>query len=218
MRGDIAGINVLKATMGLGPSTGNVAIDAGTAIADLLKKMKAKAVQACQAGLDSDSYFRAENEFDSLRAELTTIAETAEFNGKNLITAGATDLQALSTIEGSTITVSAQSLNAMTLLIHPATLATANSASQARIILDTAIASVSNSLASLGSVATRVDIQAAFTSKLMDIMKQGVGNLADADLAEESANLQAIQIKQQLGVQAFAIANGSPQSILALFQ
>ena len=55
MCGDIAGINVLKATMELGPSTGNVAIDAGTAIADLLKKMKAKAVQACQAGLDSDS-------------------------------------------------------------------------------------------------------------------------------------------------------------------
>ena len=149
---------------------------------------------------------------------MTTIAETAEFNGKNLITAGATDLQVLSTIEGSTITVSAQSLNATTLLIHPATLATANSASQARIILDTAIASVSNSLASLGSVAKRVDIQAAFTSKLMDIMKQGVGNLVDADLAEESANLQAIQIKQQLGVQAFAIANGSPQSILSLFQ
>ena len=56
MRGDIAGINVLKATMGLGPSTDSVAIHAGTAIADLLKKMKAKAVQACQAGLDSDSY------------------------------------------------------------------------------------------------------------------------------------------------------------------
>ena len=131
---------------------------------------------------------------------MTTIAETAEFNGKNLITAGATDLQVLSTIEGSTITVSAQSLNATTLLIHPATLATANSASQARIILDTAIASVLTSLASLGSVAKRVDIQAAFTSKLMDIMKQGAGNLVDADLAEESANLQAIQIKQQLGV------------------
>ena len=142
---------------------------------------------------------------------MTTIAETAEFNGKNLITAGATDLQVLSTVEGSTITVSAQSLNAMTLLINPATLATANSASQGRIILDTAIARVSNSWASLGSVAKRVDIQAAFTSKLMDIMKQGVGNLVDADLAEESANLQAIQIKQQLGVQAFAIANGSPQ-------
>ena len=62
-----------------------------------------------------------------------------------------------------------------------------------------------------------MDIQTEFTSKLQDILKQGVGNLVDADLAEESANLQAFQIKQQLGVQALAIANAGPQSILNLF-
>ena len=81
-----------------------------------------------------------------------------------------------------------------------------------------AIIDVSNALASLGSGAKRIDIQAEFTGKLMDILKQGVGNLVDADLAQESANLQAYQIKQQLGVQALAIANAGPQSILALFQ
>ena len=48
--------------------------------------------------------------------------------------------------------------------------------------------------------------------------KEDLGNLVDADLAEESAKLQALQIKQQLGVQALAIANAGPQSILALFQ
>jgi flagellin len=63
-----------------------------------------------------------------------------------------------------------------------------------------------------------VDIQAEFTQKLMDIVKQGVGNLVDADLASESANLQAFQIKQQLGVQALAIANSGPQAILSLFR
>ncbi|MBT6985825.1 MAG: flagellin, partial [Rhodospirillaceae bacterium] len=50
-----------------------------------------------------------------------------------------------------------------------------------------------------------------------DIQRAGVGNLVDADLAEESANLQAQQIKQQLGVQALSIANSSPQAILSLF-
>ena len=149
---------------------------------------------------------------------MTTIAETAEFNGKNLIIARATDLQVLSTIEGSTVTVAAQSLDPITLLIHTATLATANSASQAIVIINSAITSVVNSLDSLRFMAKRVDIQASFTSKLMDIMKQGVGNLVDADLAEGSANLQAIQIKQELGVQALGIANGSPRSVLALFQ
>ena len=56
-----------------------------------------------------------------------------------------------------------------------------------------------------------------FTTKLTDIFRAGVGNLVDADLAEESAMLQALQIQQQLGVQALSIANSGPQSILALF-
>ncbi len=76
---------------------------------------------------------------------------------------------------------------------------------------------VSNALVSLGSAAKRVEIQAEFTIQLVDILKQGVGNLVDADLAEESAALQSLQIKQQLGVQALSIANAGPQSILQLF-
>jgi len=109
-------------------------------------------------------------------------------------------------------------LDPTTLLVHTATLATANSDSQAIVIINSAITSVVNSLDSLRFMAKRVDIQASFTSKLMDIMKQGVGNLVDADLAEGSVNFQAIQIKQELGVQALGIANGSPRSVLALFQ
>ena len=72
-------------------------------------------------------------------------------------------------------------------------------------------------LANLGSVAKRLEIQQDFSVKLIDILKAGVGNLVDADLAAESARLQSLQIKQQLGVQALSIANRSPQSILALF-
>jgi flagellin len=61
-------------------------------------------------------------------------------------------------------------------------------------------------------------ISAAFTSKLSDAIKSGIGTLVDADLAAESANLQALQLKQQLGVQALSIANQSPQSISSLFR
>ena len=52
----------------------------------------------------------------------------------------------------------------------------------------------------------------------MDILKAGVGNLVDADMAKESANLTALQAQQQLGIQALSIANAAPQNILALFQ
>jgi flagellin len=62
-----------------------------------------------------------------------------------------------------------------------------------------------------------LEIQSDFTVKLIDILRAGVGNLVDADMAEESAMLQSLQIKQQLGVQALSIANSNPQVILALF-
>ena len=77
---------------------------------------------------------------------------------------------------------------------------------------------MSDRLAALGSSAKRIEVQSQFTSQLVDILKEGVGNLIDANLAEESAKLQALQIKQQLSVQALSIANASPQSILRLLQ
>ena len=217
MRGDIAGMSAVKTNLSLGQSVVNVAIDAGKAIEDLLIEMKAKSVQASQAGLDTDSYTALNQEFTSLRAQIEAIAASAEFNGTNLINSAASNLDVLSTVDGSTITITKQSIDATTLTIHTAALTDSTVAGTALTAVSQAIITVSNALASLGSSAKRVDIQTEFTSKLQDILKQGVGNLVDADLAEESANLQAFQIKQQLGVQALAIANAGPQSILNLF-
>ncbi|WP_442857016.1 flagellin [Caulobacter sp. Root487D2Y] len=53
---------------------------------------------------------------------------------------------------------------------------------------------------------------------MQDSLDAGVGNLVDADLAKESAKLQSLQTKQQLGVQALSIANQSTQSVLSLFR
>ena len=217
MRGDISGMSAVKTNLALGQSITNVAIDASRAVADLLLEMKAKSIQASQAGLDASSYTALNQEFTSLRAQIESIVATAEFNGKNLIQSAATNLSVLSTVDGSTIVVTKQAIDATTLAIHTAALTDATVAATALTAVSQAIITVSNALASLGSSAKRVDIQADFTGKLQDILKQGVGNLVDADLAEESANLQAIQIKQQLGVQALAIANAGPQSILSLF-
>ena len=70
----------------------------------------------------------------------------------------------------------------------------------------------------LGTKSKSVSMQADFVSKLSDTLTAGVGNLVDADLAKESAKLQALQTKQQLGIQALSIANQGPQTILSLFK
>ena len=218
MRGDIAGMNAVKTALATGDSVVNTAISAGKAIADLLTEMKAKVVQANQSGLDTQSRTALHNDFVALRTQLTTIVATAEFNETNLIKASATDLKVLSTVDGSTITVSAQKLDTTTLGINASVLNTSSGASTSLTAIDTAITKVTEKLAALGSGAKQIEVQTEFTATLVDILREGVGNLVDADLAEESANLQALQIQQQLGVNSLAIANAGPQTILALFQ
>ena len=218
LRGDIKGIESVKIALATGDSIVNVAISAGKSIADLLTDMKAKVVQANQAGLDSASRTALNNDFTSLRDQLTTIVVSAEFNNTNLITTGASTLTVLSTMDGSTITISAQAMDIGTLGIDTDNLTSSSGALTALTTINAAIDSVADKLAAFGSSAKRIEVQAEFTQQLIDILKEGLGNLVDADLAEESARLQALQIKQQLGVQALAIANSGPQSILALFQ
>jgi flagellin len=83
---------------------------------------------------------------------------------------------------------------------------------------DAAISEMTTSAATLGSAKTRVTLQKDFVSALSDALERGIGSLVDADMTEESTKLQALQVQQQLAVQALTIANQSAQSILSLFR
>ena len=84
--------------------------------------------------------------------------------------------------------------------------------------VDEAIKEMTESATVLGAVKARVDLQKGFADSLMDAIDTGVGQLVDADMNEESTRLQALQVRQQLGVQALGMANQSAQMILRLFQ
>ena len=108
MCGAVAGNEAVKIALANGESVVNTAVEAGKSIADLLTEMKAKVVQANQAGLDSSSRSALQNDFDALRQQIATIVASASFNSTNLIDVSSTTFTVLSTQEGSTITVSAQ--------------------------------------------------------------------------------------------------------------
>jgi len=100
----------------------------------------------------------------------------------------------------------------------PPLLDSIENATEALGLIDAAIATVSAGLAQLGAQAKQIENHTTFVSKLVDALEVGIGNLVDADLAKESARLQALQVQQQLGVQALSIANQAPQALLSLFQ
>ena len=80
------------------------------------------------------------------------------------------------------------------------------------------IQNVNQGLARMGAQARQIDNQNIFVSKLKDALDTGVANLVDADLAKESARLQALQVKQSLGIQALGIANSSVNVLGSLFR
>jgi len=81
-----------------------------------------------------------------------------------------------------------------------------------------ALKSMTTAATNLGAAKSRIDLQKTFTSSLMDSIERGIGQLVDADMNKESTRLQALQVQQQLGIQALSIANGNSQSILSLFR
>ncbi len=84
--------------------------------------------------------------------------------------------------------------------------------------VDGAIGSITTAASNLGAVKTRVNLQQDFVGSLMDAIERGVGQLVDANMEEESTKLQALQVQQQLGIQALSIANSTSQNILSLFR
>ena len=150
------------------------------------------------------------------------IVENAEFNGKNLISNGASDISALANADGSnTITIGAEDLSMTGGTLGLATtteFASAASASTVATSIGTGLDSLNSALARLGTGSKSLEIHKTFVGKLSDTLEQGIGNLVDADLAKESARLQSLQVKQQLGVQALSIANSAPSTILGYFR
>lgn len=222
LRSDVSGLSAVKGSLERASSSLDVAIAAAEAVSDLLIQMKEKAVAAKDSGLDTASRQSISDDFAQLRDQITSIIENAEFNGTNAVKASGDNVSAITDALGDkTIEIAAQdlSLGGVNITLSAGqNLADAESASTAVTQIEAAIANVNSSLSELGAGASRLDIQLSFVDKLSDTIEVGIGNLVDADLAKEAANLQALQVKQQLGLQALSIANQAPQAILSLFR
>ena len=222
MRGNVAGYQSVSDSLNRGVSTIDVAISAGGSISDLLNEMKAKALAAADSSLDTASRNALNADFIALRDQISSIVQNASFNGTNLVDGSVAMISALASADGSKkITVQGQTLalsGAIVTITTTSTISTQTNASAMVSTINASIQNVNASLANLASGEKKFEIQKDFVGKLMDTLNSGIGNLVDADMAKESARLQSLQVKQQLGVQALSIANSQPQIILSLFR
>ena len=223
MRGDVAGYSAVSDSLNRGTSVVDVAMSAGQSISDLLIEMKSKAAAASDASLDTASRQALNEDFQSYASQITSIVQNATFNGFNLIDGSATNgISALASADGTHhITVATENLSLSGGIItfgSTASISTQTAASAMISTLETSLNNVDSALAKLSSGAKKFSIQSTFVSQLSDTLTSGIGNLVDADMATESAQLTSLQTKQQLGVQALSIANQSPSIVLSLFK
>lgn len=222
LRGDVGGLSAVNSSLNRAKSTVDVAVAGTEQISDILNQMKAKAIQASDDGLDADSRTAIDADYTALKEQITTIIKSSEFNGTNLLKDDATSTGKVSALQSldttSTLSVGNQAFETNVTGGLTKGLGAKADADAALAEIDTVTAKVTTTLSTLGSASRKIDGQLSFNSKLTDVMESGIGNLVDADLAKESAKLQALQVKQQLGVQALSIANQAPQTITSLFR
>jgi len=231
LRGDMGGLNAVSSSLSRAKSVTDVAVAGAEQISDVVNQMKAKAYQAADSGIDTATRDALNGDFVALRDQITTIVNSSDFNGTNLLKTGGGTVSALQSLKdsntGSTtwdpdsLSVANQALDLGGATVTIASGATISTQATAQAMIDTITTTQSNlktSLSTLGAASRKIDAQSTFTSKLSDVIEGGIGNLVDADLAKESAKLQALQVKQQLGVQALSIANQAPSTITSLFR
>jgi flagellin len=222
MRSDVAGLRAVQQSLDRAVSTVDVALAAGEAISDLLIEMKEKALAASDASLDTASRDALNEDFVALRQQIATIVTNATFNGVNIVDGSDTSIAALADADGaSNITVDGEDLSLAGSIVTIAATANIDTLTEAGTMVstvETSLQNINEALARLGTSSKKLEVHSTFVSKLSDALKTGIGNLVDADLASESARLQSLQVKQQLGIQALSIANGAPATILALFR
>ena len=222
-RADVGALSAVKSSLDRATSIADVALAAGESISDLLNQLREKVVAAKDSSLKTQSRQLLDGDFKALLKAISSAVENASFDGGNILDGSLTNgLKFLANADASSfVTLSSKNLSLSGSILSLGlsdSLLTFTGASTALTKLDSSITAVNAALGAVGAQAKQIEAHNVFVSKLTDTLESGIGNLVDADLAKESARLQALQVQQQLGAKSLSIANQSPQVILSLFQ
>ncbi len=225
-RASTSALDAVKQSLQRAQSTVDVAVSAGQTISDLLNQIKSKALAGADTSLDTVSRKALNTDVTALIGQIQKIVSTADFNGTNIIKTNGASIYALAnasgssklTVQGLNLGIAGSGSTTGITFTATASFTTATTAATFLSLVNTSITQVNASVAKLGTGANALTTHLNFISNLQDTLTQGIGNLVDADVAKESANLTALQTKQQLGVQALSIANSSKSALLGLFR
>lgn len=168
-----------------------------------------------------------QNELDGLVDQIDAAIEQSTFNGENLVEGTATETvvsgisRSGGTFAATTLTFDQVDLRAIHTALDAVDLTTSTTTTALQADLVTAETQLGNAITaatSMGVAEKTIEGQQDFLNALTDTLDKGVSAMVDADMEEEAARMQALQVQQQLATQSLSIANSQPQSLLSLFR
>ncbi|MBD0273969.1 MAG: hypothetical protein ICV73_18835, partial [Acetobacteraceae bacterium] len=190
-------------------------------VSDTMKDVRTVLTKLAEDGLTTEQRTQYNAQYTVLRGQIQSFVNDATYNGKTLLGAapgGTDDRKIVRTEKADQITISSTDKTTLVVAAVPATQAAALAALGASGDFKTVEAAINTAMNQYGNDSKTVAGQISFNKEKADALESGLGALVDADLAKESAKLQSLQIRQQLGTQSLSIANQAPQSLLSLFR
>ncbi|MGM0562126.1 MAG: flagellin [Pseudomonadota bacterium] len=219
LRSDVKGIGAVNEQISKAKGLVSTTISSLSSVSDGLGDIRETLTKMADENNSAEQFDQYKADYDSQLEELQNYVDNAEYNGTNLIDAGGADVNVIADSAGTQYTLAAEDIDAeLAAITDPVDAATAQGLIDGSdALFDDAVGAVNDALNTFAGDDRRLTGQMEFNSKLSDAIEEGLGATVDADLAKESARLQSLQTKQQLGTQTLGIANQSPQILLSLF-
>lgn len=219
VRSDVAGLTAANEQLGGVKGVLDTTFAALSKVSESMIMVRETLTRMADGTLNSEQFDQYSAQYTALRTQIQNFVSDATYNGRTLLDTTDGDIVTIRNESGDTFTVTAiDGATDLVVAAAPADVTAAQAALAAGGDFGTIESAIADAMNQFGSDSKYIDAQVRYNKDKVDAMEGGLGALIDADLAKESAKLQSLQIRQQLGTQAMSIANQSPQTLLSLFR
>ena len=223
VRSDMAGMVAVNEQLGGVKGVLQTTSAALSFVSDTMKQIRTVLTRLADGAISPDQRVIYEDQYELLAKQVASFVDDAYYNGRTLLSTNTAtsggDISAIRNDSGGTFTIKAVDGSTLKMpLTAPATSAAAVTSIASGGDFDTVDKAISTALTQFGSAMSFLDNQIAYNSQKVDAMEGGLGALLDADVAKESSALEALKIRQELGIQTLGLANQGPRALLGLFR
>jgi flagellin len=221
IRGNLQAYQAVQASLANGVGLGSVTQAALTNISNLIGNLQAKITQLADGSINANQRAIYTADFNAMTSQVANFISQANYNGSNLLSAGSTAKTFLADTNGTSLTMTSQSSVDAAFNTFATTaniVASASDAAAGLNNLSTFQQAVATSLGANAAETRTLQLQSSFVNSIVDATTTGLGAIVDADIGKASASVQALQVRQQLGIQSLSIANQQPSVLLGLFR